>query len=289
MALIEGGEYCGYILDNKLIVTGMFNENKSDFFPGFKDADFILTDLTFIPKNITPIIGNSIFVNSECLTFILSEIEELGDRTFSCKLSKIKAVCNGQPGFPGKLFAKQITVNESKKMIPTVKKRLAFIETLDTGFVLEKSDIDKRILESLADVYKFYASKNDAICVLNVEPDWLHYDDFLNHGLVEFWDYAFSNKNINCHLVFDKINVTIIQSGLSPLFDVINGIRPTLPFSMNSGVPTNLNLIATVVDSSNLSQLGLPLPRDLFNDWLAYDSKKNSIDIEDIFKKCEKV
>lgn len=289
---LDDGEYCGYINNKELVVTGFFDKKKSDYFSVLQDTDdpqkqIKISEIHFSPANLNQYLALTSYTKAECLIFLLQDMSISSNGEVNCRMSKMTVVTDGMPNYPGREFSKVLVQTEKKKVTPVVKKKNAFIETFKEDVSLKVPKIDKRFIPGLKDVYTNLAKNNNAICVMNVEPDWLHYDDYVNHGLVEFWDYAFANKSQNCYLVFDKINVTVIQSGLSPLFDVLNGNRPRLPFSENDGVPENIHILATVVDKANPYKLGLPLPEEFFSDWEALDSEGKTISVEEVFSKCD--
>lgn len=112
---------------------------------------------------------------------------------------------------------------------------------------------------------------NSRVFVIHIEHDWLHYDDFCKHYLIDIWEYAHNHKDENIILVLDCINITFIEGGLKPLLDVINNQNPYLLYTKLT-FPHNLKIMATVVRANleNDERIGLKINPTLFNNWGAY-------------------
>lgn len=110
--------------------------------------------------------------------------------------------------------------------------------------------------------------QNSKLFVINVEHDCLHYDDFINRGLLDFWNHCWNDMETNYVLVLDTLNLTQVECGLKPLLDVIGGLRPNLQ-GTTLGLPQNVKIFATVVSVKDT--IGLPLTPRLFSKWGAID------------------
>ncbi len=96
----------------------------------------------------------------------------------------------------------------------------------------------------------------------------MHYDDFINRGLLDFWNHCWNDMETNYVLVLDTLNLTQVECGLKPLLDVIGGLRPNLQ-GTTLGLPQNVKIFATVVSVKDT--IGLPLTPRLFSKWGAID------------------
>lgn len=105
---------------------------------------------------------------------------------------------------------------------------------------------------------------NSHLFVLHVEHDWLHYEDFCKHGLIEMWKYAHEHTDENVFIVLDCINITYAEGGLKPLLDVITNkalwlLGTALKF------PNNLRILATVLPWKDTEKsVGIELNKELF-------------------------
>jgi hypothetical protein len=106
---------------------------------------------------------------------------------------------------------------------------------------------------------------NAKVYTMHIEHDWLHYRDFCDNGLVSIWNEASKEKDKNCVLVLEDINITQIECGCTPLLDVLNGYRPVLE-GTEFCLPKNLKIFATVIPPSD-ENTGLKLQERLFRKW----------------------
>lgn len=146
------------------------------------------------------------------------------------------------------------------KICKTVSK--AFIEKFPREEHIETNNLKIQLIpdqDGIKWIYDDNKNLNCSICTISVEPDWIHFDDFVAHGLTEFWDYSFTSES-RCLLVLQNINQTIIKTALTPLLDVLYNNRPQLPFSKYMGCPKNLSIFATLLHPTN--KLAIPLETD---------------------------
>lgn len=112
------------------------------------------------------------------------------------------------------------------------------------------------------------ALRNTEVVMLHVEHDWLHYSDFVKHGLLEAFTNAHENSEKNYILVFDGINVTQPECGLRPLLNLISGAVPVLE-GCEFAFPNNMTIMATVLPSKEPYSVGLKLNPAYFSGWFA--------------------
>jgi hypothetical protein len=154
------------------------------------------------------------------------------------------------------------------KQIPTtiyiLNYKACFIPCVSWGFVFAK------------------AIRNVEVYIIHVEYNWLHYEDYCKHGLLEPFKAAHTNSLRNYILILDGLNITQPECGLRPLLNVISGTEPLLqdyavPF------PKNLTIFATVLSSSGDNPLGLKLKTEYFSGWGAFGSPVDFIPLQDGF------
>lgn len=125
------------------------------------------------------------------------------------------------------------------------------------------------------------ATNNANYIIQQVEPDWLHFQDFWKNGLGEIWQSAHQYPD-KLHLLFlQDLNLSSPECYARPLLDMISGIRKRIPFGNNS-YPNNLKIMATRLPSHN-PEIGLPVYEQTFLDWstLGYSG--------DIYKKSNEI
>jgi hypothetical protein len=101
---------------------------------------------------------------------------------------------------------------------------------------------------------------------MSVEYDWLHYSDFINHGLLKFINDCISSPQKFFFLHFDNLNIIPLDCGFSSIYKVFNQEKPffngtTLP------LPVNLFVTATLIPTKEDQTTGNIIPnryRDLF-------------------------
>jgi hypothetical protein len=89
---------------------------------------------------------------------------------------------------------------------------------------------------------------------LHVEHDWLHYSDFVNHGLIKIWKEAASNPTIHFILVLDCLNLTRPECGMKPLLDSLECNVPLLGTNLKR--PDNLKIMATLLPTEEEGGIG---------------------------------
>lgn len=89
---------------------------------------------------------------------------------------------------------------------------------------------------------------------LHVEHDWLHYSDFVNHGLIKIWKEAASNPAIHFILVLDCLNLTRPECGMKPLLDSLECNVPLLGTNLKR--PDNLKIMATLLPTEEEGGIG---------------------------------
>lgn len=121
------------------------------------------------------------------------------------------------------------------------------------------------------------ALRNTEVMVMHVEHDWLHYSDFVNHGLLEAFNEAVETPDKNFILLLDGINVTQPECGLRPLLNLINGNMPILE-GTGIGFPNNMTVMATVISSTEVHSVGLKLTPSFFCKWFAIGNPSEESD-----------
>lgn len=121
------------------------------------------------------------------------------------------------------------------------------------------------------------ALRNTHVMIIHVEYDWLHYSDFLKHGLLEAFKDANENSEKNYILVLDGLNVTQPECGLRPLLNLINGDVPTLD-GCDFGFPNNMTVMATVLPATENHSVGLKLNPAYYNNWFAVGNPSETAD-----------
>lgn len=112
------------------------------------------------------------------------------------------------------------------------------------------------------------ALRNTEVMILHVEHDWLHYSDFVKHGLLEAFRKANGDSDKNYILVFDGLNITQPECGLRPLLNLINGDVPILE-QCGFAFPNNLTIMATLLSSTEEHAVGLKLKSLFYSKWFA--------------------
>lgn len=101
---------------------------------------------------------------------------------------------------------------------------------------------------------------NTFLKIITVEHGWYHYEDFVQRGLLDFYNRALEDASDNNYLlVLQNINIVPIECSLKPLIDVINGNRLTLPTAKEDFFPQNLRILATILPSNNEDSFGIKL------------------------------
>ena len=124
---------------------------------------------------------------------------------------------------------------------------------------------------------------NVRIFVLHIEHDWLHYDDFCKHGLLEMWNYAHEHKEENVFIILDCINITYAEGGLKPLLDVIKYYddKDFWLLGTNKPFPKNLRIWATCLPWEEENSVGIKLTKSLFETWIpAHNSNEENNNIQ---------
>ena len=186
-----------------------------------------------------------------------SELEELG----LINSMQTKPISTNEENHETKNSPSQETTSpKTIKIAKTPSK--AFIEQFPKNETIENVSLKIQLIpdqDAIKWIYEDNKTSHCSICTISVEPDWIHFDDFINHGFIEFWDYCFTCET-RCMLVLQNINKTIIKTGLKSLLDVINNNRSQLPFSKYMGCPKNLSIFATLLPCTN--KLAIPLEID---------------------------
>lgn len=113
-----------------------------------------------------------------------------------------------------------------------------------------------KVIPSIKTAYDFGKTYGPCkIYELHVEHDWLHYRDFVNHGLLKIWKEAHLNPATRYILVLDSLNLTRPECGLKPLFDCLKKDTPIL-LGTNLGHPDNLKIMVTKVPTENEDGVG---------------------------------
>ncbi len=285
-------EYCGYFEQTEIHVTGVFNniqyrsiEETSDLNKEEKDQI-----KTFKPANVKTFATNHDLEKAPLLSFRL--IFDVSTNKLSVFEPKIFS--NDQPYYPGQQFEKEIKTIKTSYTKPIGLKMISRQDEKDYSAEMYMESFNYG--EDLTDIKKYLSTNNTApafieninvvyntlvktgetdLCLITVEPDWLHFDDYISHGLLDVWNKAFINSDKNYLLVFQNLNITIPRCGLTPLFDVINHNRPQLPGANKKGIPQNLHIFATLLKDTEPSDLVIPLDLSLFHNWNVLDISNN--------------
>ena len=121
------------------------------------------------------------------------------------------------------------------------------------------------------------ALRNTEVMILHVEHDWLHYSDFVKHGLLEAFRKAYGDSAKNYILVFDGLNITQPECGLRPLLNLINGDVPVLE-QCGFAFPNNMTIMATLLSSTEENAIGLKLNPIFYNKWFAIGDPADEAD-----------
>ncbi len=133
------------------------------------------------------------------------------------------------------------------------------------------------LIPSISYVYTLANSLgNSKVLNLSVEYDWLHFSDFINHGLIEFIKEANKNKKTFFFLHFDNLNIIPTNCGFNSIFKVINKEKPYLE-GTKLNFPSNLFLTATILPTKKETDIGHPLPDNLKNLIKGIESPTNNI------------
>ncbi|MBR2362872.1 MAG: hypothetical protein IKA80_09545 [Spirochaetaceae bacterium] len=112
------------------------------------------------------------------------------------------------------------------------------------------------------------ALRNTEVIIMHIEHDWLHYSDFVQHGLVNTFKAAYETPEKNYILVLDSLNITQPECGLRPLLNLISG---DIPFLEGCGLsfPNNMTVMATLLSTTEENAMGLKLNPSYFQKWYA--------------------
>lgn len=121
------------------------------------------------------------------------------------------------------------------------------------------------------------ALRNTEVVVMHVEHDWLHYSDFVKHGLVDTFKAAYETPEKNYILVLDGLNITQPECGLRPLLNLISG---DIPFLEGCGLsfPNNMTVMATLLSTTEENAVGLRLNPSYFQKWYAIGNPSEETD-----------
>lgn len=110
---------------------------------------------------------------------------------------------------------------------------------------------------------------------LHVEHDWLHYSDFVNHGLIKIWKEAASNSAIHFVLVLDSLNLTHPECGMKPLLDSFECKIPLLGTKLKR--PENLKIMATLLPTEGDGAIGQDISAVI--KWPKLETLNHTIDV----------
>ena len=113
--------------------------------------------------------------------------------------------------------------------------------------------------------------------VITVEHGWYHFEDFINAGLLDFWNDALSSPDENYILVLQNINMIPILSALQPLVDIIAGIRISLPGAKMNEFPKNLRILGTILPTEGENALGLSLDEKSYGNFHFIGSPEDTL------------
>lgn len=106
---------------------------------------------------------------------------------------------------------------------------------------------------------------NAKYLIQQVGPDWMQFKQLWENGLSEIWRSSHDNPDIIHILLLEDINLSSPECYARPLIDVMQGIRPRLPYAKN-GMPENLKILATKIPFEE-PPIGLPLYQTIFKAW----------------------
>lgn len=121
------------------------------------------------------------------------------------------------------------------------------------------------------------ALRNTEVIIMHIEHDWLHYSDFVQHGLVDTFKAAYETPEKNYILVLDSLNITQPECGLRPLLNLISG---DIPFLEGCGLsfPNNMTVMATLLSTTEENAMGLKLNPSYFQKWYAIGDPSEETD-----------
>lgn len=232
----------------------------------------------------------------ECVKTKTLEVQEL-EKNKGLIISTIKILADVKPSSPSVTFPPSPYYTKNYKMmseIYVVENRRKQFESSSCGFdgiedflitnLKRRAKISDTNAKMIIDVLRFRASfipsvswayalanvvGNSNVMNLAVEYDWLHFADFLNHGLQEYWIKANANPDQTFFLVIQNINMVPSECSLLPLLEVFSGTRPVLE-GTGLGIPSNLYCLATVVTTKGEHAMGVPLKPDFYQTWGAF-------------------
>lgn len=151
-----------------------------------------------------------------------------------------------------------------------VESDLKMIEKDDLEDCLDKNSKIQKALAIVKNKYSFIPSiswtyslahflGNSEVLNLSVEYDWLHYNDFVKNGLIEFIEQAKNSPNKFFFLHFDNLNMIPLDCGFSPIFKVFKKEKPFFNGTTLS-VPSNVFVTATILSTKTEKCVGNPIP-----------------------------
>jgi len=122
--------------------------------------------------------------------------------------------------------------------------------------------------------------------VQQVGIDWISFDKLWNNGLGNLWKSAEKEPEKIHILILENINMSHIDCYMSPVIDIIQGIRGIIPIGQTC-LPTNLRILRTVTEKG----IGLPIYKKSIAAFTCPEisfenTKKSSIKKEDCFFKA---
>jgi hypothetical protein len=211
----------------------------------------------------------------------LTNLKENKDRIIQ-DFSIIKEVLQGQPS--KKIFsnekASSFTIEE---IIHSEYDNVEVIDEFEAQlrYKLSKNALNPKFAKKIIDVISLYnavliknikigiataeATDNAKYIIQQVEPDWLHFNDFWNNGLSEIWNSAHNSPETFHFLLLEDINMSALECYCRPVLDIINGIRKKIPYGQTA-FPSNLKILATIAPF-NEPEIGLPIYRNTLEGW----------------------
>lgn len=117
------------------------------------------------------------------------------------------------------------------------------------------------------------ATNNSKYIIQQIGPDWLHFIDFWKNGLGAIWESAHENPEVYHFLLLEDINMSAPECYCRPLADILTGVRNIIPYG-KTRYPQNLTILATYASIED-PEIGLPLNRDIFEEWGSVGFKGN--------------
>lgn len=102
---------------------------------------------------------------------------------------------------------------------------------------------------------------NSEVLNMSVEYDWLHYSDFVNHGLHKFISECKKSPKKFFFLHFENLNIIPMDCGFNSIYKVFAKEKPFFNGTLLE-VPDNLFVTATLISTKNDNTTGNSIPEN---------------------------